>query len=136
MFFRQKELNSQALGRILRHTAQSLGLQIRGDGFCQLQDVVKLSRGRHLGQDAPTPGKGLVRLKQYLYDDCLYVHMDTPTFCRVSAPPGRTFWRWMNSPPWLRQWKTSRQVPPVRRWGSSHLQFYFFFLRGDIHVHL
>ncbi|CAL1137357.1 unnamed protein product [Cladocopium goreaui] len=42
MFFRQKELNSQALGRILRHTAQSLGLQIRGDGFCQLQDILAL----------------------------------------------------------------------------------------------
>ena len=33
---------SKALARILRHTAQSMGIQIRPDGFCQLQDILAL----------------------------------------------------------------------------------------------
>lgn len=43
---------SKALARILRHTAQSLGLQIRADGFCQLQDILALSEFTTMGATA------------------------------------------------------------------------------------
>ncbi|CAL1160227.1 unnamed protein product [Cladocopium goreaui] len=43
---------SKALARILRHTAQSLGLQIRADGFCQLQDILALNEFTTMGATA------------------------------------------------------------------------------------
>lgn len=43
---------SKALARILRHTAQSLGLQIRADGFCLLQDILALNEFTTMGATA------------------------------------------------------------------------------------
>lgn len=40
---------SKALARVLRHTAQNLGIPIRGDGFCKLSDILALPEFVALG---------------------------------------------------------------------------------------
>eukprot|EP00913_Durusdinium_trenchii_P014379 g13486.t1 len=54
---------SKALARVLRHTAQNLGIPIRGDGFCKLSDILALPEFVALGctQDDIQEGPGLPR---------------------------------------------------------------------------
>lgn len=51
----KREFNiSKALARILRHTASSLGLNMRSDGFCYVQDVLDIKEIRDYHCDLET----------------------------------------------------------------------------------